>query len=76
MVHSRASAEQLGVFFVEPDELDQVFDVKVGERLNTIFADAIDPNQAVLYTAICDMPIQDSPRDIAIGDLPGIWQTE
>jgi hypothetical protein len=40
--------EQLGVFFVEPDELDQVFDAKVGERLNTIFADAIDPDQAVL----------------------------
>ena len=35
------------VFFVEPDELDQVFEAKVGEGLNTIFADAIDPDQAV-----------------------------
>jgi len=35
---------------VEPDELDQVFDAKVAERLNTIFADAIDP-LAALYTA-------------------------
>jgi hypothetical protein len=40
--------EQLGVFFVEPDELDQVFDAKVGGRLNTILAEAIDPDQAVL----------------------------
>jgi len=33
--------EQLGVSLVEADALDQIFDAKVGERLNTVFADAI-----------------------------------
>jgi len=35
--------EQFGVFLVEPDELDQVFDPEVGERLDAVFSDAIDP---------------------------------
>jgi len=60
--------EQLGVFFVEPDELDQVFDAKVGERLNTIFADAIDPDQAVLdliSMAMSRNQSSSSPRSFA-----------
>ena len=36
------------IFFVHPDELDQVFDTEVGERLDTVFSDAIDPDDAVL----------------------------
>ena len=40
--------EQFGVFLVEPDELDQVFDPEVGERLDAVFSDAIDPDGAVL----------------------------
>ena len=36
------------IFFVHPDELDQVFDTEVGERLDAIFSDAIDPDDAVL----------------------------
>lgn len=29
------------MFLVHPDELDQVFDSEVGERLDAVFADAI-----------------------------------
>ena len=33
---------------VGPDELDQVFDSEAGERLDAIFSDALDPDDAVL----------------------------
>src|SRR5258708_26170980 len=36
------------IFFVEADELDQVFDSEVGECLDAIFSDAIDPDDTVL----------------------------
>lgn len=42
-----ASLQQFGVFLVELDELDQVFDSEVGERLDAVFSDAIDPDDAV-----------------------------
>ena len=36
------------VFFVHPEEIDQVFDAEVGERLDTILPDAVDPDGAIL----------------------------
>ena len=36
------------IFFVHPDELDEVFDTEVGERLDAIFSDAIDLDDTVL----------------------------
>ncbi len=36
------------IFFVDADELDQVFDSEVGECLDTIFPGVIDPDDAVL----------------------------
>ena len=36
------------VLFVEPDQLDEVFDSEVGERLDAVFSDAIDPDDAIL----------------------------
>lgn len=45
---SQSAPEPVGVFLVEPDELDQVFDSEVGERLNAVLSDAIDPDYPVL----------------------------
>ena len=36
------------VFFVELDELDQVFDTGLDERLDAVYSDAIDPDHAIL----------------------------
>jgi hypothetical protein len=44
----QSAPEPVGVFLVEPDELDQVFDSEVGERLNAVLSDAIDPDYPVL----------------------------
>jgi hypothetical protein len=44
----RPALKQLGIFFVDLDELDEAFDAEVGERLDTIFANTIDPDGAVL----------------------------
>lgn len=33
--------EQSWVLFVEPDQLDEVFDSEVGERLDAVFSDAL-----------------------------------
>lgn len=33
---------------MDPDELDEVFDSEVGERLDAVFSDAIDPEAAIL----------------------------
>jgi hypothetical protein len=33
---------------VHPDELDEFFDTEVGERLDAIFSDTIDPDETVL----------------------------
>src|SRR5262249_9692246 len=43
----RPALKQSWAFFVHPDELHQVFDTDVGEGLDAIFADAIDPDDAV-----------------------------
>jgi len=40
--------KQSRTFFVHTDELDQVFDSEAGERLDAIFSDAIDPDDAVV----------------------------
>ncbi len=39
---------QSGTFFVHALEFDQIFDIKVGERLDTVLSDAKDPDRAVL----------------------------
>ena len=44
----RPALEQPRTFFVHADEFGQIFDSQVGERLDTIFSDAIDPDDAVL----------------------------
>ena len=44
----QSALEPSRVFFVHPNELDQVFDTEVGERLDAIFSDAIDPDETVL----------------------------
>jgi hypothetical protein len=44
----RPALKQSRTFFVHPDELDQVFDAEVRERLDAVFSDAIDPDDAVL----------------------------
>src|SRR2546426_5746913 len=52
-----STTEQSGVFFEHPDELHQGLDAEVGERHDAVFADAIDPDDAVL-------------RIHSIGDIP------
>ncbi|MFB6463952.1 hypothetical protein [Bradyrhizobium tunisiense] len=51
-IHSAQTAESPGeqstAFFVEPGQLDQVFDCEVGERLDAIFVDATDSDHSVL----------------------------
>jgi hypothetical protein len=38
----RPALEPSRIFFVHPNEFDQVFDTELGERLDAIFSDAID----------------------------------
>jgi hypothetical protein len=40
--------KQSRAFFVHTDEFDQVFNSEVGERLDAVFSDAVDPDDAVL----------------------------
>jgi SOS response associated peptidase (SRAP) len=44
----RPALKQSRTFFVHTDELGQVFNSEVGERLDAIFSDAVDPDDAVL----------------------------
>lgn len=44
----RPAFEPGRAFFVHPEEIDQVFDAEVGERLDTILPDAVDPDDAIL----------------------------
>jgi len=44
----RSAPEQCRVFFVDLDELDEVFNSEVRKRHYAIFFDAIDPDDAVL----------------------------
>lgn len=44
----RPALEQIWIFFVDLDELDEAFNAEVGERLDTIFANAKDPYGSVL----------------------------
>jgi hypothetical protein len=44
----RSAPEQSKVFFVDLDKLDEVFNPEVRKRHYAIFADAIDPDDAVL----------------------------
>lgn len=44
----RPALEQLWILFVNLDELDEAFNAEVGERLDTIFANAKDPYGSVL----------------------------
>jgi hypothetical protein len=63
-----SAAEEFGIVLVHPDELDQVFDSELGERLDAIFSDAIDADDAVLdLHFIGDLPYQSSssPRSLA-----------
>lgn len=48
--------------FVHPDELDQVFDTEVAERLDLIFSDALDPDEAVLDRRF----VGDVPRAVVV----------
>lgn len=36
------------VFFVDAEEIDQVFDTEVGEGLDAILTNAVDPDEAIL----------------------------
>lgn len=54
---ARPAREQFRTFFIRADEFGQVFDSEVGERLDAIFSDAIDPDDAVLgLRVIGDIP--------------------
>ncbi|KRQ88653.1 hypothetical protein CQ10_38055 [Bradyrhizobium valentinum] len=44
----RPALEPSRIFFVHPDELDQIFDSEVGEGHDAVFAGAIDPDDADL----------------------------
>src|SRR6516165_5922717 len=44
----QSALEPSRIFFVHPNEFDQVFDTEVGERLDAIFPDAIDSDDTVL----------------------------
>jgi hypothetical protein len=49
--------EQSGVFFVDLDKLDEIFNSEVGKRHYTVFSDAVDPDEAVVgIHFICDVP--------------------
>ena len=49
--------EQSRVLFAEPDQLDEVFDSEVSERLDAVFSDAINPDDAVLdFHFVRDVP--------------------
>jgi hypothetical protein len=43
----RPALEPSRIFFVHPDEFDQVFGSEVGERLDAIFSDPADPDDAM-----------------------------
>jgi hypothetical protein len=56
----RPALEPSRIFFVDPNELDEVFDTEVGERLDAIFSDAIDPDETVLdlhFTSDVPQPV-------------------
>jgi len=40
--------ERLGVVVVHPDEVLEILDAKVGERQDSVLADAVNPDDAVL----------------------------
>jgi hypothetical protein len=42
------ASEQMRVLFVDPDELHQGLDPKVGERHDAVFSDTVDPEAAIL----------------------------
>lgn len=44
---AKSAPEQFRIFLIGPDEIDQVFDAEVGEGLDAVFSDAIDPDDAV-----------------------------
>lgn len=44
----RPALKQLGIFSVHLNELDEAVDAEVSERLDTVFANTIDPDSAVL----------------------------
>jgi hypothetical protein len=51
------------IFFVHPDELDQIVDSEVGEGLDTVFPDAIDPHDTVRdLHFVGDVPELDAGR--------------
>jgi hypothetical protein len=47
----RSALEPSRIFFVHPNELDQVFDTKVSERLDAVFSD-VYPSIAQLERAV------------------------
>jgi hypothetical protein len=42
------SASAVAGFACKPDKLDQVFETKIGEGLDAVFSDAVDPDDAIL----------------------------
>jgi len=44
----RPALKQLGIFSVHLNELDEAVDAEVSERLDTVLANTIDPDSAVL----------------------------
>jgi hypothetical protein len=43
----RPALERSRTFFVHADEFGQVFDSEVGERLDAVLSDTLDPDDAV-----------------------------
>ena len=66
----RPALKQLGIFSVHLNELDEAVDAEVSERLDAVFSDAIDPDDAVLDLHL----VGDVPQPIfvfaeVLGDL-------
>jgi hypothetical protein len=64
----RPALKQLGIFFVDLDELDEAFDAEVGERLDSVFANTIDPmapSSISISLATSHNQSSSSPRSLA-----------
>jgi hypothetical protein len=44
----QSPAEQSGIFLVDLDKLDEVFNSEVGKRHDAVFSNAVDPDDAIL----------------------------
>lgn len=69
----RSALQQFRIFLIDLDELDEALDAEIGERLNAVFANAKDPNCALLdlhFIGEVAQPIflfAEVPRDLGDG---------